>query len=133
MSIDVRLENGDLPQQGAVFAGPELVVQNVLVRLRTFIGEDPEDIRRGLPWTEWNQRKATDNLLAEMEDLIGAEILGTPGVDEILTLAVRREANDRVVGTASISITDETTQNAVEFALTFTPSDPVGVAYRLLR
>lgn len=61
MAYDIQLnEDRDLPVRTRHISGPDLVVQRVRTRLKTWRGEWFLDQRRGLPILEWKQQKPLD-------------------------------------------------------------------------
>lgn len=88
------------PQSGIALAeGAEAVVQGVTTRLRLFRGEWFLNVNAGMPWF---QEVFTDGGqdIRRIESALRAQILATPGVEQILSLDI-----DFNGGTRDLSVT----------------------------
>lgn len=115
---DLLLVNGDLVLTSDVNpAGTNPVLQNVLQRLRMFLGEWFLDNRQGVPWLQQILTKtaagtATDALLQNT-------ILGTPGLVALLSYASTLNRANR---TLTISFKAQSTSGLIDYASTLAPT-----------
>uniref|UniRef100_A0A6M3J9U3 Putative structural protein n=1 Tax=viral metagenome TaxID=1070528 RepID=A0A6M3J9U3_9ZZZZ len=73
----------DLTAGGVLLTGKAAIRQELLIRLKTFVGEYFLDTRRGLSWLAWtgsDGRKLDAAVLRQIEALVRAEIVACAGV-----------------------------------------------------
>lgn len=79
----------DAADGGRLATGPEAIAAVLRIRYQTFLGEYFMDSRRGIPWAQWVERKASEALLAEVRAVFAAETLAVPGVLGLVPPGVR--------------------------------------------
>lgn len=121
---DLLLRNGDLVLTGdANPAGSPPVLQQILQRLRFFLGEWFMDNTQGVPWLQQILTKSAS--AGPADAILQNTILGTPGVVALLAYS---SDLDRVHRTLAISFRAQTTAGVVDYASTLAPTAVTGVA-----
>lgn len=79
-SVDFLLDptTGDLPLFNSLSSGPDVILQRLAIRLRTFLGEWLLDTSKGMPWETWCSTKGIPP--AAMSARVRQETEGCPGV-----------------------------------------------------
>lgn len=103
---DLLIENGNV----TLVDGKDAIVQHVLQRLRTFQEEWFLDITVGIPYLQQIMVKNPD--LNKVDALIINEILGTPGITELLSF---QSAVDNNLRQLAISFRARSTDGIVDY------------------
>jgi hypothetical protein len=118
--------DGDLPEITQHITGIQLVMQRVKVRLQTFLGEWILDTSKGLDYHGWAQiRPAPVN---EIQALMLAEVLGTPGVVRVPRWEVTFDKPGRTI---TIDGDVETEDGVVPVTVSTSPTGTTGNAWSL--
>lgn len=104
---DVLVVNGDL----TLIDGKTAIQQHILQRLRIFLGEWFLDNTIGLPYFQQIMIKNPDQ--SKIDALFQNQILGTPGVTNLLTYSFTPNLNSRLL---SISFSVMTESGQVDYA-----------------
>lgn len=131
-AVDVALrEDGELVLPPRWISGRELVAQRMRIRLRTFAGDYILDRSQGLAYIEWRGAKITS--LDTIRAAVGAELLGTPGVERLA--GITAELDGRTVRLrASVVLTEDTDDSTEEqVAIVFGAGDCVPSPLSLLQ
>lgn len=115
---DLKMVNGDFVLTSDANAqGTNSIVQQIVTRLRWFLGEWFLNVEGGTPWFQSILRHDADQ--ASVDAILQEVILSTPGV--LVLTAYNTEAN-LAKRTYRVSFTAQTTSGTVSYSLPLTAS-----------
>lgn len=104
---DLVITDGDL----VLVSGKQAILQNILQRLRVFLGEWFLDNTIGLPYFQQILVKNPD--LGKTDAIFQNVILGTPGVEQLSTYSFQADTATRVL---RLAFSVETTSGTVDYS-----------------
>lgn len=105
---DLLVVDGDL----VLVTGAEEIRQNIVQRLRVFLGEWFLDINDGIPFFQQILVKNPDQ--GKIDDLLINRVTGTPGVVQLLDFAFKALPNSRGLSIERLKV--QTTHGVVDYS-----------------
>jgi hypothetical protein len=113
---DLIMVNGDLSPTADVIGGTtHPVLQDVQIRLRTFLGEYFMDLTLGMPWRDLMQ--GAGNAQSQLDAVVQNCILTTPGILQLTTYSSSVNTRQRLM---SISFSAVSTHGPISYQSTLT-------------
>jgi hypothetical protein len=114
--LDLVMVNGDLSPTADVIGGTtHPVLQDVQIRLRTFLGEFFMDLTLGMPWRDLMQGATSGQ--SQLDAVVQNCILTTPGILQLTTYRSSVNTRQRLM---SISFSAVSTQGPISYQSTVT-------------